>query len=56
MYKTILLYLPSVEAAEVVSMEAAALAKACGATLIGVHNTIRITVYGGDSARCARSP
>ena len=47
MYKTILLYLPSVEAAEVVSMEAAALAQTYGATLVGVHNTIRITVYGG---------
>ncbi len=47
MYKTVLLYLPSTHSAETVSVEAAKLANLHGATLIGAHNTISITVYGG---------
>ena len=47
MFKTILLYLPSTQSAEPVSTAAAQLAKQHGAKLIGAHNTIKITVYGG---------
>jgi nucleotide-binding universal stress UspA family protein len=47
MYKTVLLYLPSTHSAETVAVEAAKLAKQHGATLIGAHNVITITVYGG---------
>jgi nucleotide-binding universal stress UspA family protein len=47
MYKTILLYLPSAQSAEVVANEAAQLAREHGATLIGAHSIVKITVYGG---------
>lgn len=47
MYKTILLYLPSVEAAQVIVNEAAQLARQHGALLIGAHSVIKVTVYGG---------
>ncbi len=47
MYKTILLYLPSSQSAEAVCVEAAQLAQQHGAMLIGAHNTVKITVYGG---------
>lgn len=47
MFKTILLYLPSVQSAQVVANEAARLAYEHGAMLIGAHNLIKITVYGG---------
>lgn len=47
MYKTILLYLPSVPSAQTIIDEAAQLAHAHGATLIGAHSVIMITVYGG---------
>jgi hypothetical protein len=47
MYKTILLYLPSVQSAQVVAGEAAQLARQHGAMLIGAHSVIKITVYGG---------
>ncbi len=50
MYKTILLYLPSPQAAEVIATEAAQLASQHGAMLIGAHNTIKIAVYGGIPA------
>jgi nucleotide-binding universal stress UspA family protein len=47
MYRTILLYLPSTHSAETVTDAAAQLARQHGAMLIGAHNTIAITVYGG---------
>jgi nucleotide-binding universal stress UspA family protein len=47
MYKTILLYLPSVLAAEAVTMDAAQLALRHDARLIGAHNIIKIHVIGG---------
>jgi nucleotide-binding universal stress UspA family protein len=47
MYKTILLYLPAVESAQTIVNEAAQLAHEHGATLIGAHSVIKITVYGG---------
>jgi nucleotide-binding universal stress UspA family protein len=47
MYKTILTYLPSRDAADEVSLAAARLAKQHGAFLIGAHNVIKVTVYGG---------
>lgn len=47
MYKTILLYLPSVQSAQIVVNEAAQFARQHGAMLIGAHNMIKITVYGG---------
>jgi nucleotide-binding universal stress UspA family protein len=47
MYKTILLYLPSVESAQVIASEAAQLAQRHGAMLIGAHSIIKLTVYGG---------
>jgi nucleotide-binding universal stress UspA family protein len=47
MYKTILAYLPSTHSAETVAMEAARLAQQHGGLLIGAHNTIKITIYGG---------
>lgn len=50
MYKTILLYLPSVESAQVIANEAALLARQHGAKLIGSHSVVRITVYGGIPA------
>jgi nucleotide-binding universal stress UspA family protein len=50
MYKTILLYLPSVQSAQVVAGEAAQLARQHGAMLIGAHSVIKLTVYGGIPA------
>jgi nucleotide-binding universal stress UspA family protein len=50
MYKTILLYLPSVQSAQIVVNEAAELARQHGAMLIGAHNVVKITVYGGIPA------
>jgi nucleotide-binding universal stress UspA family protein len=50
MYKTILLYLPSVQSAPVVADEAAQLARQHGAMLIGAHSVIKLTVYGGIPA------
>jgi nucleotide-binding universal stress UspA family protein len=49
MYKTILLYLPNVESTETVVTGAAQLAQQQGATLVGLHPMIKITVYGGIS-------
>jgi nucleotide-binding universal stress UspA family protein len=47
MFKTILLYLPSADAAESVATSAAKLAERHGALLIGAHHSIKIVVYGG---------
>jgi nucleotide-binding universal stress UspA family protein len=47
MYKTILVYLPSTHAAEAATVTAAKLAQKRGARLIGAHNSVKLTIYGG---------
>jgi nucleotide-binding universal stress UspA family protein len=47
MYKTILLYLPTPQSAQVIVNEVAELARDHGAMLIGAHSIVKITVYGG---------
>lgn len=47
MYKTILAYLASANTAESTASTAARLAEKHGAHLIGVHNSVKLMIYGG---------